>query len=370
MEKKALQLASVASMIDQFNIPNIRILQSLGYKVDVIADFTNPGTISAERAENLKNRLNEMGVGVFDIPIPRSLQPSSIFCAYKEVREIISREHYGLIHCHSPIGGVICRMAARKERALGTKVIYTAHGFHFYKGAPLLNWLVYYPIEKHYSRFTDVLITINKEDFKRAELKLHAKNTLYIPGVGIDTEKFSPKTPKQVSIRKELGLREDKSLLLSVGELNENKNHAAVIKAIKGMDLVYVVVGKGEKKAELEELAKEYGVDLRLMGFRNDVADFYAAADAYVLPSYREGLNVSLMEAMASGLAVCASRIRGNVDLFPGPFFDPGDIVGISRAITEVLANKKTLGIENLERIKLFDIHNVSELMKRVYTEY
>lgn len=250
--KKALQLASVASMIDQFTIPNIQILLDLGYKVDVVADFTHPGTITNERAEDLKRRLNDMGVRVVDIAIPRSLNPQAVTSAYKQVKKLIISEHYNLIHCHSPIGGVICRQAAITERKKGTKVIYTAHGFHFYDGAPLKNWIVFYPIEKWYSRFTDVLITINNEDYKRASEKFHAKKTVYIPGVGIDTEKFAPRKSGRDKIRKELGLQDSQVMLLSVGELNENKNHISVIRAIRGLDLVYVIVGKGDKKEELE----------------------------------------------------------------------------------------------------------------------
>ena len=168
MTKKAVQLASVASMIDQFNIPNIQILQSLGYQVDVVANFTNPGTITVERSENLKKRLAEMNVRVFDIAIPRTLNPGAISNAYKQVKNLLEKEEYKLLHCHSPIGGVIARQAAKGLRKSGIEVIYTAHGFHFYNGAPLKNWLLFYPIEKHYSRYTDVLITINMEDYKRA----------------------------------------------------------------------------------------------------------------------------------------------------------------------------------------------------------
>ena len=190
-EKKALQLASVASMIDQFNIPNIELLQSLGYSVDVAADFTTPGTITAERAENLKTRLNSMGVRVFDIAIPRSLNPKAIRSAYKQVKALLKKESYKLLHCHSPIGGAIARRAAKGERKKGLRVIYTAHGFHFFDGAPLKNWLVFYPVEKWLSRYTDVLITINEEDYERATKRFKAKQTVYVPGVGVDLNRFN-----------------------------------------------------------------------------------------------------------------------------------------------------------------------------------
>ena len=285
-KKKALQLASVASMIDQFNIPNIKILQSLGYQVDVVADFTHPGTITTERSENLKKRLADMNVRIFDIAIPRTLNPRAISSAYKQVKGLLEKENYNLLHCHSPIGGVIARQAAKGLRRKGLKVIYTAHGFHFYDGAPMKNWLIFYPIEKYYSGYTDVLITINKEDYKRASEKFKAKKVVYIPGVGVDTEKFAPHQSGRERIRRELNLSDGRILLLSVGELNENKNHSSVVKALAGLkNITYVIVGKGEKKEELERWAKEYSVDLRLPGFRTDVADFYDAADVYILPS-------------------------------------------------------------------------------------
>lgn len=173
--KKALQLASVASMIDQFNIPNIKLLRSIGYKVDVVADFTNPGNISIERARELIKQLESMDVRVIDIAVPRSLDPKTVISAYRRVRELVTTEHYNLIHCHSPIGGAIVRLAAKNERKKGTKVIYTAHGFHFYNGAPLKNWILFYPVEKWLSRYTDILITINQEDYKRASGKFYAK---------------------------------------------------------------------------------------------------------------------------------------------------------------------------------------------------
>ena len=367
MERRALQLASVASMIDQFNIPNIKVLQSLGYKVDVVADFTNPGTITKERAEDLKKRLNEMDVQVYDIAIPRSLNPVAIMKAYRNVRCLLYKKNYHLLHCHSPIGGVVARQAAKGLRKSGLKVIYTAHGFHFYDGAPLKNWMVFYPIEKYYSRFTDVLITINTEDYKRASEKLKAKRTVYIPGIGIDTDKFKPNEAGRKKIRAELGLEDDQIMLLSVGELNENKNHESVIKAIKGMSITYVIVGKGILKDKLEAAAKECNVSLQLMGFRTDVSDFYNAADAYILPSIREGLNVSLMEAMASGLPVACGKIRGNIDLIDSCLFAPTNTEEIKEAVKSVINRREELGQGNLKKIQSFNLQAVERSISEIY---
>ena len=367
--KKALQLASVASMIDQFNIPNIRILQSLGYEVDVIADFTNPGTITKGRAEELKNLLSNMNVRVIDISIPRSINPIAIYIAYKQVKKILEEEHYTLIHCHSPIGGAIARFAAKRERRKGTKVIYTAHGFHFYHGAPLKNWILFYPIEKYLSNYTDVLITINREDYDRASRSFFANRTVYVPGVGVDTSVFKTNKNRREIIRKELGLNEDRTMVLSVGELNENKNHIAVLRALAGLDFTYVIVGNGKLKNMLNKEAAKENVDLRLMGFRNDVVDFYNAADVFVLPSFREGLNVSLIEAMACGLPCAVSRIRGNVDLVDHYLFDPDNKDEIRTAIVEAIDNREKIATTNIEKAACFDVDIVQETIRSIYID-
>lgn len=374
--KKALMLASVASMIDQFNIPNIRLLQSLGYKVDTAADFTMPGTITAERVEDLKRRLGEMNVGVFDVPIPRSLSPRAIRTAYKEVRRILEDGHYDLIHCHSPIGGAICRLAARTERRKGTRVIYTAHGFHFYSGAPLKNWLVYYPVEKILSRCTDVLITINREDFTRAQKSFRAGKTVYVPGIGVDADKIA-EAKADGEIRRSNSIADEDTMLLSVGELNDNKNHETAIRAIALLPdrFKYVIVGKGEKLEELRTLSEELGIAdrVRFVGFKNNVYEYYKSADAFVFPSYREGLSAALMEAMAAGLPVACSRIRGNTDLIDegkgGFMFDPSDREAIAESIRALFREDRgKMGRYNAEKIaSSFSIRKVREEMERIY---
>ncbi len=368
--KKALQLASVASMIDQFNISNIELMQSLDYQVDVVADFTNPGNISHDRAAELIKRLETINVRVIAIAIPRSLNPKAIISAYRKVKKLIATEHYDLIHCHSPIGGAIARFAAQNERKNGTRVIYTAHGFHFYDGAPLKNWLIFYPIEKFLSLYTDVLITINKEDYKRATEHFCARKIEYVPGVGIDTQKFRRNKNGRKRIRDELGVTDQQRVILSVGELNKNKNHETIIKAISGMDLVYVIVGQGGLKERLLAVSKECGVDLRLVGFRSDVADFYSAADIYVLPSLREGLNVSLMEAMANGLPCIASNIRGNVDLIDNQclLVDSNDVKGFANVLNLLKGNVLIEeGQRNIEKIQEYDKKVVLNEMQEIY---
>jgi len=365
--KTALQLASKASMIDQFCMSNICILQSLGYKVNVAADFSNPGSITNDRSRYLKDKLFSMGVDVFDIPIPKSLNPQALYNAYKEINLLFKNNHFDLVHCHSPIGAALCRIVAKKERKNGTAVIYTAHGFHFYDGAPLINWLLYYPVEKTLSKYTDVLVTINTEDYQRAKKAFHAKNTIYIPGIGVNTSVFYPEAGDRERIRAEIGIDGSKIVLLSVGELNNNKNHEKVIQAIQGKGYVYIIVGQGVLKQRLEQLARECDVELHLMGYRSDVVDFYAAADVYVLPSIREGLNVSLMEAMACGLPVACSSIRGNTDLIDEPLFNPKSAEEIYNAVLYALNNRMLLGRRNSEMVRAFSQEKVNQSVLSLY---
>ena len=285
--ERVLMVATVAGSIFAFNMENIRILQELGYKVDVATDFNFTGSWAVDGVAAFKQQMDDMGVNYYQIDFSRS--PCNIVKhvkSYKEVVALLGKNKYKFIHTHTPIASAILRVAAHKTN---TPVVYTAHGFHFYKGAPLKNWVAFYPIEKWLSKYTDILIAINKEDYARATSKFRAKRTEYIPGVGVDIEKFKPHNSGRERIRSELGLTDSQKMILSVGELNDNKNHISVIKALRGSNYVYVVVVKGELSDRLQTAAQECNVDLRLMGFRNDVADFYAAADLYNLTSIREG---------------------------------------------------------------------------------
>ena len=208
--KKALMYASVASMIDLFNMDNIHILQSLGFQVDVACNFKNGSITSNERVEELKKELRELGVNIHDIPIPRSMfKINDILKSLILTKRLYNNNNYQFVLCHSQIGGVVSRLAAITYRKLGLKVIYTAHGFHFFKGAPLKNWILFYPIEKICSNWTDVLITINNEDFNIANDKFKANNVIYVPGIGVHVDEIQNQKIDIDSMRKELGLKSD-----------------------------------------------------------------------------------------------------------------------------------------------------------------
>lgn len=379
-KKKALCLASMASNLDNFNRNNVKTLQSLGYDVTLASNFhTSEDINSQEKIDSFVKEMEADGVHIAQVDFSRKIgNIGGQIKSYKQVKELVN-QGFDLIHCHAPICAAITRSCAKKYQKSGkSKVIYTAHGFHFYEGAPIKNWLLFYPIEKHYSRYTDVLTTINTEDYKRATEKFKAKKTIYVPGIGVDTAMFGASN-KGHEIRKELGLSETDTMLLSVGELNENKNHKVVIKALAELkergelpdNLHYIIAGIGDKEKELKKQVTESGLNAKvgLVGYRSDIADFYDAADAFLFPSFREGLSVSLMEAMASGLPVICSKIRGNTDLIDdgrgGLFFDSGDSGSARETIRELLnTNKEEMGIYNLQKIKGFDIKKVDETMK------
>ncbi len=321
--KKALMYASVASMIQQFNMNNIKLLIELGYKVDVACNFEFGSTISNEKIEQLKKDLTVLGVNYYHIPIPRKITDiKSIYEAYQLSKKLMNEKKYDLIHCHSPIGGLICREANKhSENYTKCKMIYTAHGFHFFKGNNPIKNFIFKSIERHAAKYTDILITINKEDYEHAKhwhFKLNGCVN-YVPGIGIDTLAINEVKGDKKALCQSLGIPKNSQLLLSVGELNTNKNHVAIIDALPNISSTYhyLICGNEPQKNFLIERAKRLGVleRVHLLGYRSNVITIMKACDFFVFPSKREGLSVALMEAQAAGMCCIVSKIRGNTDL-------------------------------------------------------
>ncbi|MBP2623958.1 glycosyltransferase family 4 protein [Streptococcus oricebi] len=377
--KKALILASVASMIDQFNRENIKILQSLGYDVHVMTNFTDSGTITSEKSNLLKSDLKAMGVTYFNIPFKRSPFQLENLTAYRKVKDLMKKEGYSLLHCHSPIGGIIGRLAARENKI--PTVIYTAHGFHFFKGASKLNWLIYYPIEKLFSRLTDILLTINEEDYQLASKKMKAKKILRLNGVGIDKERIRSRLASRSDLRARWNLSAQDILLLSVGELNDNKNQLTIIKALEKLNnprLKYFIVGKGEGQTPLESYIKERPIadQVKLLGYCPNIEDIYPLADLFCFPSKREGMPVSLIEAMALGLPCLVSAIRGNNELIidgeGGYLHAYDDVEAFAASIDKLTKNpelRKKMGAYNRKRADLYSQEAVNKEMLKIYSE-
>lgn len=381
-KKKVLMLASVASMIDQFNMSNIDILLKIGYDVDVACNFGYGSTCSDEKIAELKAKLKEKGVRCFQIDFTRSVM--NLFQdgkAYKQVRKLVENNKYDLIHCHSPIGGVIGRIVAHETN---TKVIYTAHGFHFYQGGSKKNWLFYYPIEKILSRWTDVLITINHENYDLAQKKFYAKDTRYIPGVGVDVDKFDisleKKKQNRYAVRKELNIPKEAFVLLSVGELQNNKNQRVIIEALHELNnphIYYMVVGKGVLIDEYRQLVRDYHLEKNVMilGFRTDIMELGNAADCFVHPSIREGLGIAPLEAMAGGLPLISSYTYGMKDYTEEGVSgcclkNPLSVIEMKEAIEKMYSDiefRKHCGMNNLETVKKFDVKNTNQIMIDIY---
>ncbi|MBQ9756838.1 MAG: glycosyltransferase family 4 protein [Clostridia bacterium] len=362
--KKVLFVASIMGHFKAFHMPYIEYFKEKGYQVEAAAK-PKEGLTICEVQHNID--FERQPLKLKNIP------------AYKKLRKIIRSGNYEIIHCHTPVAAMMTRLAARKLRKKGTRVIYTAHGFHFFKGAPFKNWLIYFPVEWLCSFLTDDLITINREDFAFAKKHLHAKRTHYVPGVGVNIDKFKNTTVDRDKKRAELRIPKDSIAVLSVGELNENKNHETVLRAIASLDrkdIVYVICGKGGKKEYLETLAKELGMEDRLVlaGFRTDVHEIYKCCDMFAFPSKREGLPVSVMEAMASGLPCVVSDIRGNNDLIKdgenGFLCSPITADEFRKNIGVLIDTPgvcTTIEKNNIKDVKLFGIDNVKKEMYEIY---
>lgn len=365
-KRKMLLTATVMKIhVSLFHYPCLKMFHDLGWETWVCSknDYENPADCVVPYCDHY-----------IDTPYERSpFKPANIK-AYRMVKAIIDRENFDLVYCHTPVGAVVARLACISARKKGTKVVYMAHGFHFYKGAPLLNWLIYYPLERFFSRFTDGLITINREDYERS-LKFHAGKTILIPGVGIDLKKFQGKENLREAVRQSLGIGKKQIVLLSVGELSKRKNHIAVIEALaklKEYDILYMICGEGSMRDQLLEKAEKLGVSnqVRLLGFRKDIPALHKAADIFVFPSLQEGLPVALMEAMASGLPIVASEIRGNEDLIQdsegGYLVNARDSVQYAAAIRKMIQNPKKREEMEQRNLKIIEDYSQAAILQKM----
>lgn len=319
MEKNILILTTTNEFLGKFERENVRILKRMGYCVHYAANMDEPHYISDQE------RIRKMGVMVHSIAIVRSpymvKENRKALC---QLLELIEKYQIQIIHCHTPVGGLLGRLAGKFYKKRRLTVIYTAHGFHFYKGAPPLNWLVYYKVEKRLARYTDILIVINREDYEAAKkFRLRDSGCLYqIPGVGLDRKRFSPLSDKEKSEnRKKFGIPQDAFFLISIGELNENKNHKIMLEALAKMrekkkdisKIRYVICGDGFFREQLKNQIKEHKLEehVFLFGHRKKIPEILGCADASVFPSKREGLGMAGLESLSMGIPVIASDNRG-----------------------------------------------------------
>lgn len=380
---KVLILASIAPMIEGFNLPNINLLQNEGYEVHVLANFKDENAEANERNNRFRSCLEHQGVTVFDVAINRNPVKVTNYTAYKEIKQIIDREAYTFIHCHSPIGGVLSRLAAREARKRKTKIVYTAHGFHFFKGAPKKNWLIYYSVEKWLSRYTDCLITINEEDYHTAQAKhFKAKRIEKINGVGINKNKFKPvDTELKEQRRNSLGYNKEDFLLIYVGELSKRKNQSLAIGMMgKVIQMIphakLLLVGDGELREQYVQQIKDLHLESNvfLLGFRSDVDQLMSISDIVISTSRQEGLPVNILEAMGTGLPIIATDCRGNRDLIHHG--KNGYLVGLEdnerlAGYVDTLYHSNSLredfGLKSLLYLETYSVQAVMSQMSQIY---
>lgn len=359
---KILYVATVSNTINAFLIPHIKFLIEKGHQVDIACSIN----------QELKDELIRLNVKVFNIPFSRKPYNFINLKAYTSLKKVITENGYEIIHSHTPIASFICRLITRRSKSI--KRIYTAHGFHFYKGAPIINWIIYYPIEKYLSKYTDVLITINKEDYERASKNMKAKKTVLINGVGIDFKKITQSLDIDQK-KTELHILPNTFVILSVGELNKNKNHQLIIKAlhkITNEDFIYLIVGEGPLKSKLKKLISKKNLQskVRLLGYRFDVNEIYKISDLFIMPSKREGLPVAVLEALSNSLKIIASNIRGNKDILEeyeqGILVDKLDIESFYNVLkSEIndLKSKKQIIISNF-----LNKYELNQILSRLET--
>lgn len=318
----------------------------------------------------------------FTIPFARSPFNFNNIRAIGKLKKIIDSEDYDIIHTHTPMGGVVTRMAAVAARSRGTRVIYTAHGFHFFKGAPITNWLIYFPIEKIMARFTDTLITINKEDFELAKKRLKTE-VRYVRGVGIDADKFNLNMTEtdKTKMRRSLGLKSSDFIMIYVAELSKRKNQIWMIRTLSELmhlypDMHLVLPGKDSLNGAAHKLALKLGLyrQIHFLGYRDDVPLLMRISNLALSASKQEGLPLNVMEAMHLGLPVVATDCRGNRDLLEHSknafIVKQRDSVVFIQSTLSVYNNanlrKKIKQIDN-PRLVRYGMKSVLEEMKLIY---
>ena len=371
---KVLFVATVRSHIGQFHMPFIKKLKELGCTVDAAyrdnsADKPGLDTSAIDNA--------------FEVPFSRSPYSLDNVKAYKELKKILKENDYDAVHCHTPMGAVVTRLAARSLRKKGLKVIYTAHGFHFYKGASRFNWLAFYNVEKYLAKYTDCLITINQEDYNLAREKgFEAKRIIHVSGVGVDLSEFSPKTNEQkLSLRQEYGYDKNAFIMIYPADFCERKNQLMLLKALKIVlqkhkNVKLLLPGLQTYMAECEQFCRDNALtdNVEFMGYRRDIYKLDALSDISVSSSRQEGLPINLIEAMALGNPIIATDVRGNNDLVHdgknGYLIALNDSQAMADKIIELIENPSKideLGAESLKLVGKYAVDCVLDDMVEIY---
>ena len=370
---KRILITSTDLMMAQCLVPHVLHLAAHGWKVEVVCSDVGG------RLEELKIIQKEAAV-VHTARLHRNPANPENILGYYDMKKIISSKKWDVIWTNEPVMGVVTRAAACSVRRRGTKVVYMVHGFHFYKDAPLINWILFYPLEKLFSYVTDYIITVNKEDYFRAG-RFAAKRVEYIHGIGVNPDRLQTDMIT-MNVRKKLRIPEKAFLILSVGEINANKNQKVIIDAlryIEDSDIYYILCGRGRNVRRLRKLTRKYGIEgnVRFVDYRKDVVNFYRQADVFALPSYREGLPIALLEAMYCGVPPITSNARGINDVMKnevtGIVCSPEDGRSFEKAI-RVLKNsgelRKQYGENSKKAVEPYMLSLVENRVLELFNEF
>lgn len=367
---RILFVATVRSHIGQFHMPFIHYLTEHGHEVH-----------AAFRDNSADKQGLDLSVihKTFEIPFERSPLKANNIKAYFALKKVIDTGDYDIIHCHTPVGGVITRLAAKNARKYGTRVFYTAHGFHFYRGASRKNWLLFYPVEKLLASLTDVLITINQEDYDLAVAKkFRAGKLIRINGVGVDLSKFSPATEEENRLaRRKLGIGQEQFVMLYAADLSQRKNQPMLFRALYRLkeeipDMCLLLPGQPILQQEYEKQCAQLGISnqVRFLGYRRDIDQLLAACDCVVSSSRQEGLPINLIEAAARGKYIIATDVRGNADVVRQGGY--GTLVALDDdgAMAEAIKNFYCSGCntrEDASAVAVFDQREIIEELREIY---
>ena len=371
MIKKVLFTASIAKHILRFHLPYLRWFQEQGYETHVAC-----GGEEAIPYVDIKH----------SIPFVRSPFHSGHWAAYRELKALLERKDYAMVHCHTPMASVVTRLAAKGSRMKGTKILYTAHGFHFYKGSPFHNWLTYYPVELALANYADAIITINEEDFQTIKSKGNKNTKVFkIPGVGVDQKRFFPVSKEEkFSLRQKNGFKEEDFILVYAAEFIPRKNHSFIISAAKRLaveipSLKILFAGRGELKEDIEQHVKVLGLGeiINFLGFREDIDEVFKFSDLGISSSKQEGLGLNLVEEMMCGLPIVATEDRGHKEIVDyganGYLFHQGDMKEFILIIKKLYENedlRKSMGQEAIEKAKKFELSNSLKEMEKIYRQF
>lgn len=371
MKKKVLFVATTHMHISVFHIPYIKWLKEQGCEVHSAAN----NLISIPELDKQ-----------YTIAIQRTPFSKDNFKAYNELREIILKENYDIVHCHTAMGAVIARLASREFRKKGLKVLYTAHGFHFFKGSPCRYWLMYYPVEKYLSKYTDAIITINQEDYDLVKTHNFRNQFTYkIPGIGINTSRLM-KTNDDIRcrLRKEYGYKMSDFILIYIAEYIERKNHKFIIDATvelskKVPNIKILFAGRGRLFEEMKSYSSNRGTDsyIDFLGFRKDIGQLIALSDVGISASKQEGLGLNLAEEMFCGLPVVATSDRGHKELivsglngFIFPQNDKGKFIEYIYQLSQNEGKRTAMGFESQKIANQFTLDKSLAAMADIYVKF